>query len=240
MTPLTAAYALGALGMLTGVGICAQLFSVTDASDDGAFRYLLIIPGAAAVMYTLMALDVGTLIIDGTPVPSLRYVDWLLTTPVLVGYVAYTAGAPRRVIATVVGIDAAMIALGVVAVVTDGAVRYGAFTASSVCYLGLLWILYGYLPSFATTVNTERRRLYELLRNHVGLLWLIYPVVWIAGPLGVGAVSTLAVSLIITYIDVIAKVPYVYFVYQHRGAFTSLPAASSAAADAERTPTPAD
>ena len=220
MTPTTVAYAIGTVGMLVGVGIVLRLLSITDAtSGRGAFSYLLIIPGAAAVMYALMAADVATIVVDGVRVPILRYVDWLLTTPVLVGYVAYTAGASRQTTLAVVAIDALMIVFGVAAVLTGGLVRIGAFVVSSICYLGLLWILYGRLPTVAATVSPERRRLYELLRNHVGLLWLVYPVMWAAGPLGAGLVSMLSLSLMITYVDVVAKVPYVYFVYQHRDAF---------------------
>lgn len=220
MTPTTVAYAIGTVGMLVGVGIVLRLLSITDAtSGRGAFSYLLIIPGAAAVMYALMAADVATIVVDGVRVPILRYVDWLLTTPVLVGYVAYTAGASRQTTLAVVAIDALMIVFGVAAVLTGGPVRIGAFVVSSICYLGLLWILYGRLPTVAATVSPERRRLYELLRNHVGLLWLVYPVMWAAGPLGAGLVSMLSLSLMITYVDVVAKVPYVYFVYQHRDAF---------------------
>lgn len=221
MTPSTVAYAIGTVGMLVGVGIVFRLLSTPEAaSGRGAFSYLLVIPGAAAVMYALMTADVATMVVDGVRVPILRYVDWLLTTPVLVGYVAYTAGASRRTTLAVVAVDVLMIAFGVAAVLAGGLVRVGAFAVSSVCYLGLLWILYGRLPTVAATVSPDRRRLYELLRNHVGLLWLVYPVMWAAGPLGTGLVSMLSLSLMITYVDVVAKVPYVYFVYQHRDAFT--------------------
>ncbi|WP_136602669.1 bacteriorhodopsin [Salinigranum halophilum] len=220
MTPVAVAYMVGALGMLVGVGIGVRLLSVTDVdSRAGAFRYLLVIPGAAAVMYGLMAVGVGTITVHGATVPAPRYVDWLLTTPVLVGYVAYTAGAPKRATASIVSADAAMIGIGWVAVVTSGPIRFAAFTVSSACYVGLLWALYSYLPTFVNRQNTGRQHLFELLRNHVGLLWLAYPIIWLAGPLGVGLVSMLSVSLVITYIDVVAKVPYVYFVYQHRHAF---------------------
>jgi sensory rhodopsin len=227
MNASTAAYAVGTLSMLVGVVIWARLFSTSDVdSESGAFGYLLVIPGAAVVMYALMTFGVGTVTVHGAVVPAPRYVDWLLTTPVLVGYVAYTAGATRRATVIIAAADVAMIAFGWAAVVTSGPTRFAAFAASSVCYLGLLWVLYGYLPEFVSRQNTERRHLFELLRNHVGLLWFAYPVVWVVGPLGLGLVSMLGLSLVITYIDIVAKVPYVYFVYQHRHAFTDQPSPS--------------
>jgi sensory rhodopsin len=241
MDPVSVAYGVGTLGMLVGVGIGVRLLSVQDADAyAGAFKYLLVIPGGAAVMYALMTLGVGTVVVDGVTVPAPRYIDWFLTTPILVGYVAYVAGADRRGLAAIVGIDAAMIAIGWVAVVASGPVRFAAFAISSACYLGLLWALYGYLPAFLADQSPAREHLFELLRNHVGLLWLAYPVVWLAGPLGAGVVSMLTVSLIVTYVDVVAKVPYVYFVYQHRHAFDDDQPADVATGRRTPDPRPAD
>jgi len=215
VTP-TLLYAVGCVGMLVGAGIGARLVSLRR--DRRWAWAVAAIPAIAASMYAAMALGIGTVSVDGTAVPAPRYVDWLLTTPILVGFVAVVAGADRRGIAAVVGTDAAMIGIGWVAVVTSGVVEAVAFGLSSLCYVGLLWALYRWLPGVVDAADYRRRRLFGLLQNHVGLLWVAYPIVWIAGPLGVGLVSSLAVALAITYMDVAAKVPYVYFVLAHREA----------------------
>ena len=80
----------------------------------------------------------------------------------------------------------------------------------------------------------KRRGLFKLLQNHVGLLWLAYPLVWLVGASGLGYVSAVGVSLIVAYLDVVAKVPYVYFVWNRRYSFDR-----DAAEAAVETPDPA-
>lgn len=228
----TLTLAVGAVGMLLGVGIWYALWTSGADRERGAFAWLLVVPGAAAVAYALMALDVGTITVSGVAVPVPRYVDWLVTTPVLVGYAAYVAGASRRAITATVVVDAAMILIGWAGVVTQGSLRLAAFLLSSLCYVGLLYALYGVFPSAAAEQSGDRRRLFEVLQNHVGLLWVAYPVVWAAGPLGFGYVTTLGVTLLVTFMDVMAKTPYVYFVYAHRSAFGDAPTRTVDAGDA--------
>ncbi|MEZ3117622.1 bacteriorhodopsin [Halobaculum sp. MBLA0147] len=220
VTAQTVALAVGAVGMLVGVGIWWRLWTADDTDREaGQFAWLLVIPGAAAVAYALMAAGVGTITVSGVAVPVPRYVDWLVTTPVLIGYVAYVAGASRRAIAATVAVDAAMIVIGFAGVLTTGTLRVVAFALSSLCYVGLLYALYGVFPASARAQSGERERLFEVLQNHVGLLWVAYPVVWAAGPLGFGYVETLGVTLLVTFMDVMAKTPYVYFAAVHRRAF---------------------
>lgn len=235
VAPETLTLAVGTVGMLLGVGIWYALWTSGAARERGAFAWLLVVPGAAAVAYALMALDVGTITVSGVAVPVPRYVDWLVTTPVLVGYAAYVAGASRRAITATVAVDAAMILVGWAGVVTQGSLRVAAFLLSSLCYVGLLYALYGVFPAAATEQSGDRRRLFEVLQNHVGLLWVAYPVVWAAGPLGFGYVTTLGVTLLVTFMDVMAKTPYVYFVYVHRSAFGEAPTRTADAGDAAAT-----
>jgi len=212
--PLTVAYALGTVGMLVGAVFAVQL--ARSQGWTGPSTALLVIPGVASVSYLLMAAGVGRVAVGSESILVPRYVDWLLTTPVLVGYVAYLAGAPGRVIAGVAGADAVMILTGAAATVLAGPAKWALFGVSGLMHLSLLAGLYLVLPRYVDP-GADQWRLFRLLQNHVGLLWLVYPVVWVASPSGIGVVSTVAVGLMITYLDVIAKTPYVYFVWRNTG-----------------------
>ena len=212
----TVTYVLGTLGMMIGIPICLRLLS--ENRRHGRFGHLMVIPVTAGLMYAAMAFGVGTVEAQGYPVPIPRYIDWLITTPVLVGYTAYAAGMSRGWIAGVAIADALMIGFGGVAVATSGLLQWGAFGLSSLCHMILLSVLYLVLPSFAAEQRPERRRLAHVLQNHVGLLWIAYPLVWVFGP-GLQMVSAVGLAIIITFMDVVAKVPFVYFVYQARDAF---------------------
>jgi sensory rhodopsin len=248
-THVTAAYALAVLGFVVGVALAARLATVDDVDvDRGKFAYLLIIPGFAGLSYVLMALNVGVITVGSETIVLPRYVDWLVTTPLLVGYVGHVAGAPRRWIAGVMAADAAMIVTGAVATVTSGPTKWAFFAVSGTFHLSLFYVLYRVFPTYAQKF-AKRRGLFKLLQNHVGLLWLAYPLVWVVGASGLGYVSAAGISLVVAYLDVVAKVPYVYFVWNRRYAFDrdaaeaavgSTPERPSAGTGAGGTPTADD
>lgn len=218
-THVTATYVLAVLAFIGGTGLAVRLATTDDADTDrGKFAALIIIPGFAGLMYVLMALDIGTLTDGASTLVVPRYVDWVVTTPVLVGYVGYVAGAPRRWIAGVMAADAAMIVTGAAAVMMAPPGKWVLFAVSGTFHLSLFAVLYGVFPRYAVKYS-KRRGLFKLLQNHVGLLWLAYPLVWLVGAPGLGYVSAAGVSLIIAYLDVVAKVPYVYFVWNRRHSF---------------------
>lgn len=221
---ITITYLVGTLGMLAGVPTCFRLLSENDG--NGHFGYLLIIPGFAALMYGLMTLDIGALIVDGYHIPIPRYIDWLVTTPVLIGYTAYVAGASRKWILGAIVADVLMIGLGAWAIVATPPLRWIAFTLSALCQVVLLGVLYGVLPSYAKDQPSERRRLARILRTHVGPLWIAYPVVWIFGT-GLQMISATATAIIFTFVDVTAKVPFVFFVYRVRHVFNGVSPSTS-------------
>ncbi|MFB6177330.1 MAG: bacteriorhodopsin [Halobaculum sp.] len=235
-------YGLGATSFLVGIFIVYRLTQTEEGrAGRGAFPVLYTIPVVAGLSYVGMALGLLDVQVGTVEIPALRYVDWLITTPVLVGYAAYTANAPRKTVYAIAGVDAAMILIGYLAVVTTGTLRILGFAFSSLCYVGLLWALYRLLPAYAHEESIPRRRLFEILKNHVGLLWLAYPLIWAVGPLGIDAISITAVALLIAFMDVIAKVPYTYFVYAHRDAFDPEAAGTSVVeTDDEQSGFPAD
>ncbi|MFB6271531.1 MAG: bacteriorhodopsin [Salinibacter sp.] len=223
---MTIVYTVGTLGMLAGIPPALAL-SGNEVGLD--FKYLFAIPGLAALMYLLMTFEVGTVTFQGYHVPIPRYIDWILTTPLLVGYTAYIAGVEKKRIIRLALTDVAMIGFGVGAIVLAPPGQWIAFGASSLCHLALLVGLYGPVRRSAWEQSSARRRLGRLLLNYIGLLWIAYPVVWLFGP-GLQLVTQDGIAVIITYMDVTAKVPFVYFIYRVRKNFRR--AESSAVGDA--------
>jgi sensory rhodopsin len=218
-THVTFTYALAVVAFAVGVGIVYRLVNNPDVdSEYGAFKYLAIIPGFAGLSYVAMTFDIGLLTVGSNTINLPRYIDWLITTPLLVGYVGYVAGAPQKWIAGSMVADALMIVAGAGATLTTGTPKWALFAISGGFHLSLLYVLYGVFPKYASE-HTKRLGLFELLQNHVGLLWLAYPLVWIIGASGLGFVTAAGISLIIAYLDVVAKVPYVYFIWNRRHSF---------------------
>ena len=193
--------------------------SIDDEQVKSQLTYLAVIPGFAGLSYVAIALGIGTVTVNGTQLVGFRYIDWLVTTPLLVGYVGYVAGASRRAIAGVMVADALMILAGVGAVVSTGAAKWGLFAVSSAFHVTLFGYLYVVFPRQVSD-DPQQIGLFSLLKNHIGLLWLAYPFVWLMGPAGLGYTVLAGTDLTFAFLDVMAKVPYVYFFYTRQSVFT--------------------
>ncbi|GAA0537528.1 bacteriorhodopsin [Halorubrum ejinorense] len=230
---VSVAYWVAALGFLVGLGITAALYAkLSESERRGRLAALAVIPGFAGICYVGMALGIGTVTVNGSEFVGLRYVDWIVTTPLLVGFIGYVAGASRRAIAGVMLADALMIAFGAGAVVAGGTLKWALFGVSAVFHLSLFAYLYVIFPR-AVPDDPMQRGLFSLLKNHVGLLWLAYPFVWLMGPAGIGFTGAVSAALTYAFLDVLAKVPYVYFFYTRRQAFTDVTASSTAGAESD-------
>ncbi|OTF02026.1 rhodopsin [Halorubrum sp. SD612] len=192
-----------------------------------------------------MSVGIGTVAGNGMELVGLRYGGWIGTTALLVGFMGDVAGASRRAIAGVMIADALMIAFGAGAVVAGGTLRWALFGVSALFHLSLFVYLYVVFPR-SVPDDPMQRGLFSLLKNHVGLLWLAYPFVWLMGPSGIGFTGAVGVALTYAFLDVLAKVPYVYFFYARRQAFTDVVSAAAADRDdaapslGDETPTGAD
>ena len=243
---VTAAYWIAAVGFLVGLGITAALYAkLSESESRSRLAALAVIPGVAGLAYVGMALGIGTVTVNGNELVGLRYVDWIITTPLLVGFIGYVAGASRRAIAGVMVADALMIAFGAGAVVAGGTLKWALFGVSSLFHVTLFAYLYVIFPR-SVPDDPMQRGLFSLLKNHVGLLWLAYPFVWLMGPAGIGFTGAVGAALTYAFLDVLAKVPYVYFFYARRQAFTDVVSAAAATRDeataslGDETPTAAD
>ncbi|ESP88083.1 bacteriorhodopsin [Candidatus Halobonum tyrrellensis] len=213
-------YATGTLGMLVGVAVVASLLRDDSLdADAGEFRRLLVVPAFAALAYLSMTIGLGAVVGGGTEAQAARYLDWFVTTAVMVWYVGHVVGVDRKWLATAAGLDALFISGGWVATTTTGAVKWAAFGVSCLAFAATMVVLFRVYPANAGETTPERRRLFLRLRNQSSVVWLVYPVVWLASPAGFDAVSTLGTAMLVTFLDVAAKVPYTWVVYEHRGVF---------------------
>ena len=218
---ITVWFWVGALGMLAGTALPVWRL----ASDDrhaGYYAVLGLITAIAAVAYAAMALEIGRVTVLDTSLYLPRYIDWLLTTPLLVLYLGLLCRPSRRVYAGLIVTDVAIITLGVAAGVLPEPLNYVAWGGGCVAYLGLLYLLVVTLPNQARMGSGRVEAIFTKLRNLTVVLWTIYPVVWILGPLGVGLLDNGTEVLVVTYLDLISKVGFVVMAVNGRDALTLL------------------
>lgn len=171
-----------------------------------SYLLLPLITGIAGLMYGVMTLSAaGTL---GSVITEARYVDWLLTTPLIVAYIGITAGAGHRLIGLAIAADVVMIAAGYVATVTTGAVSWTAFVVASIAFLVLLYLLAAKITAVAGDRPPAVRSTFRTIRDITIVLWCIYPLLWLAGPHGFGLIQIADYHFTIAILDLAAKVGF--------------------------------
>jgi bacteriorhodopsin len=154
----------------------------------------------------------GTLQATGVPFnDAYRYVDWLLTVPLLLIELILVMGLSRSETisrATRLGLLAAlMVALGYPGeVATSGGARWIWGLLSMIPFL---WIVYELFVGLSKSIDDQpenARGLITLARNVTVASWAVYPVVYFAGAIGLGgAGSEVIIQVGYTIADIIAK-----------------------------------
>jgi len=222
---------LGAIGM--ALGTLPPLWGWrTDPDRRTHYLVLAGVTGVAAVAYTLMAFDIGAVSASGRVVSIPRYVDWLITTPLILLFLAMLGETGRGSLLRLVVADVLLLVLGAVAVVIAGPIRWVAFAGGVFAFGVLVYELYGRIPRQATFSNERTRTLFITLRNLTIALWTLYPVVWILAPSGISLLTRDMTMLVIAYLDLISKAAFVALAVDGLATL-----AEDDAVDSEATPT---
>ncbi|MFC7229090.1 bacteriorhodopsin [Salinirubellus salinus] len=235
----TIALGIGTLGMALGtLAFIAMGAGETNEKKQEFYIITIFIAAIAAVSYFSMFMGFGVIevVVDGEALVIYwaRYADWLFTTPLLLLDLALLAGASRNTIATLVGLDVAMIITGLVgALATEGAaMRIAWWGISTGFFVVLLYFLVSTLSKNAAQKSGDVAALFSTLRNLVIVLWTAYPIVWIIGTEGTLGLIPLGVeTAAFMVLDLAAKVGFGFILLRSRDVLDQASAPSAQAAD---------
>lgn len=190
----------------------------------------------AACLYLLMAQGQGDVVVSNakiaiTPqgfagvgdvrlVYFARYIDWVITTPLLlIGLLGIGLAAVKEsgeavrartgLVAGVIGADILMIITGLFGALSlDDGHKYTWFVVSCLFFVGVLVVIWGPVRSAAAAQGGATAALYGRLLGILTVLWFIYPVLWILGTEGTATVSLNTEVAVFTVIDLLAKVGF--------------------------------
>jgi Bacteriorhodopsin len=209
MVTITTWFTLGLLGELLGTAVLAYGYMLIPEATRKRYLLLVSIPGIAIFAYILLVLGVGAVDGGGHTVYVVRYIDWLLTTPINVLYLGLLAHATREDIGKLVGLQALTIVFGFAGAIVTGALSYALFAVGALCFAGVVYLLYYDVADAAdASLSDVEASLYRTLRNFVVVLWSVYPVVWLLGAAGIGLMDVETATLVIVYLDVVTKVGF--------------------------------
>lgn len=194
-----------------------------DAENFTAVTVTALICGIACVNYHWMNQVYQA---SGGNFPTaLRYIDWVLTTPLLLLLFPLLLGLwqeSKWVFGTLLGLDVAMIGLGFAAeVMLNSGLPWSQwapfFLLSCGCEVAILAILFGSLSQTIDDAPTELAAALRVMRLFVLIGWAIYPVGFLLALGGGGDVR----ELIYNVADVVNKVGFGLVVHGGISAATS-------------------
>ena len=199
-------FGVGASIFFTGA-VFSLLFAVQNGSLRSPFYFLPpLVSLIAGVAYVGMFSIETEAIALGANVELLRFADWAVTTPLITYYLGRLAGVEQSIKAAAVVANVFMISLGYLFVAVSGTLQWVAFGASMICFIAIIYLFVQTFGRALVGASQVSRSLFISLRDLTVATWLIYPVVYFLGPIGLEIIQPADMTFIIMALDVTAKV----------------------------------
>jgi sensory rhodopsin len=210
-------------GITTGtLGLAVILFTAFAVTRGSLTSLYYFLPPAHALVamtaylgMTLVALESG-IVPEFVELEMLRYGDWTLSTPILTYYFAMLAGVNQRLKALSVGLNVGMITTGYASLQVGFGLQAVLFIISSLFFVGLLYLYLGPFTRAIRDIGPAAQRTYLGLRDLTILVWSLYPVVYIAGPPGLGVLMGTDYHLVTMVLDMTAKIGFMGLLVVYR------------------------
>lgn len=205
---------IATIGMLGGSLLLFLMGGRRTQDEEGHTLVHGFVPLFAAIAYFSMAVHQGGVTLtSGRVFLFARYLDWSVTTPLLLLGLAMTAlhGAHRRagLVAGLLGADVTMIVTGLFfGASQEPFQKWTWYITSCVAFLAVYYVLFGPLREEAQARDEERRSAYNRDVVILAVLWLLYPIFVILGPDGLGIWTATLSTAAIAILDLVAKVVY--------------------------------
>ena len=204
---------IGFWGMAAGFVAIAAM-NRGRATDSGVVHAF--VPAIAAVFYLLMSLGQGAIPLEhgARAFYFARYLDWSVTTPLLLIGLGFTALGTLKghvaLVAAAVGADIMMIVTGFFSGVspTGSTAKWAWYLISCGAFVAVYYVLWAPLMQAAKARSAEIGRIYTRNAAILSVLWLIYPIVFLLGSEGVGTIALGTEIAAFAILDLLAKVGY--------------------------------
>ena len=177
------------------------------------YTVAILIPVWSALAYLAMSYGMGQTEIAGQTTYWGRYVDWIVTTPLLLLALGLTAMHRLKVrdgalLWALVGTDVIMILCGLVADLSTGPARAVFFLCGVFALLAILYLTWGPLRALAFKQGDDLGKVYTTVAGLLSVLWIAYPTIWWLGPSGSGAIDQSLESWLYVIVPIVSKVGF--------------------------------
>lgn len=208
---------------IAGMAIGAIHFILLSKNPRGVpkYEYLVaaFIPIWSGLAYLSMVLpgavlEQGKIPVAGQITHFARYLDWIVTTPLLLLALSWTAMHRHEkkdwtLIASLMATQVIVVVCGLVADLSVVPwVRYLWYINGVVAFLVVLGGIWGPLRAKARSQDAALASFYDKVTTYFTVLWICYPVVWILGPSGFRIFDQAVDSFLFCLIPFFSKVGF--------------------------------
>ena len=150
-----------------------------------------------------------------------RYIDWVVTTPLLLLDVLLTAGLPWPTILITILVDEIMIITGLVGALVASRYKWGYFVFAMLALFFVFWNVSFVGPKHARSIQSSTSknigRSYILAASWTMFLWFLYPIAWGLSE-GGNVISADSEAIFYSVLDVLAKPGFgILLLWAHAG-----------------------
>lgn len=198
------------------IAIFFQLKKNIPALGKNIFSIMVSVPIIAMLAYLGMALNVNEYFFETAGIQSLRYADWLLTTPLLLYILSKIALNPNKnntsLVRKLIFLDIIMIVTGGIAGYSETAVQTFLFGLSSLAFIGILIIIQSSFKKHVKEKSIQVQKYYTRLSILLLVTWTIYPFIWLISSHGLlPSIDLETEVLLYTVVDVFSKGLFGYY-----------------------------
>jgi len=194
----------------------AQGVAIGSRSNEYNTFFVFVI---ASLAYLCMHTDNGIYILpSGREFFYARYVDWALTTPLMLLEICNIAKSTNDTKLWLVGTDFVMILCGLIGVFNDDSIKY-LYWAFGMMMFGpiLYYLLIGLKKNAEAQGSEEVSELYSKVSYLTAIMWTGYPILWFFCE-GDGSLSVDTECIGYTILDVLSKCVFGYIIVSSRKA----------------------
>ncbi|KAI4754734.1 family A G protein-coupled receptor-like protein [Aureobasidium sp. EXF-3400] len=205
---------------------------MTKPRQHRVFHYITAsITMVAAIAYFSMASNLGWTPIDvefsrpnmpevrgmNREIFYVRYIDWFITTPLLLLDLMLTAAMPWPTLLFIILVDEVMIVTGLVGALVRSSYKWGYFVFGCVALFYIIWVLVWEGRRHANVLGKDVGRCFTLCGSLTTLLWILYPIAWGVCE-GGNVISPDSEAVFYGILDLIAKPVFgALLIWGHRG-----------------------
>lgn len=133
-----------------------------------------------------------------------RYIDWVITTPLLLLDLLLTCGLPTPTIAYTLLMDEIMIITGLVGALVKSSYKWGYYVFGCVAFLFVAYTVVFEGRTYARALGNDILKTYTLCGVWTIFLWFLYPIAWGVAE-GGNVISSDSEAVFYAILDVLAK-----------------------------------